>query len=238
VRAGYDEITHINFIIMQAMPQDVVDKANTAARLEGPAKYGKDVDLDSPAMKAFYAELAKRKTIIDPTLTVWEPLLTSDGSVISPEYAPFVDIAPPAVARGWKISGYPLFDGLTRDDFKKSFDKMVGVVDRLHKAGVRIVAGTDGYGLELVRELELYQQAGLTNAQALQTATIVPARMVGMDDRAGSVVKGKNADIILVDGDVSKDIRNLRHVETVFLDGYRLDGKALREASGLNGMPK
>src|SRR6185369_15029799 len=191
VRAGYDEVTHINFIMMQAMPQAVVDKANTAARLEGPAKYGKDVDLDSPAMKAFYTELAKRKTIVDPTLTVWEPLLTSDGSKISPEYAPFADIAPPAVARGWKIGGYPLFDNLTRDDFRKSFDKMVGLVGRLHKAGVRIVAGTDGYGLELVRELELYEQAGLTNAEALQTATIVPARMTGMDDRTGSIARGK-----------------------------------------------
>jgi imidazolonepropionase-like amidohydrolase len=238
VRAGYDEVTHINFIMMQAMPQAVVDKANTAARLEGPAKYGKDVDLDSPAMKAFYAELSKRKTIIDPTLTVWEPLMTSDGSAISPEYAPFADIAPPAVARGWKIGGYPLFDNLTRDDFRKSFDKMVGLVGRLHKAGVRIVAGTDGYGLELVRELELYQQAGLTNAEALQTATIVPARMTGMDGRTGSIARGKTADIILVDGDVSKDLHNLNHVDTVFLDGYRLDGQKLREASGLSGMPK
>jgi hypothetical protein len=238
VRAGYDEITHINFIMMQAMPQEVVDKANTAARLEGPAKYGKDVDLDSPAMKAFYAELSKRRTIIDPTLTVWEPLMTSDGSSISPEYAPFADIAPPSVVRGWKISGYPLFGGLTRDDFRKSFEKMVGLVKRLHEAGVRIVAGTDGYGLELVRELELYQQAGLTNAEALQTATIIPARMTGMDDRTGSISRGKTADIILVNGDVSKDLSNLYHVNTVFLDGYRLDGEALREASGLNGMPK
>ena len=104
----------------------------------------------------------------------------------------YADIAPPAVARGWKIGGYPLFDGLTRDDFRKSFDKMVGLVGRLHKAGVRIVAGTDGYGLELVRELELYQQAGLTNAEALQTATIVPARMTGMDDRTGSIARGQD----------------------------------------------
>jgi imidazolonepropionase-like amidohydrolase len=238
VRAGYDEITHINFIMMQAMPQEVVDKANTAARLEGPAKYGKDVDLDSPAMKSFYAELAKRRTIVDPTLTVWEPQMTSDGTALSPEYAPFADVAPPSVVRGWKVGGYPLFGGLTRDDFRKSFAKMVGLVGRLHKAGVRIVAGTDGYGLELVRELELYQQAGLTNAEALQTATIIPARMTGMDDRTGSIAEGKEADIILVDGDVSKDITNLRHVETVFLDGYRLDGTALRTASGLSGMPK
>jgi hypothetical protein len=238
VRAGYDEVTHINFIMMQAMPQDVVDKANTAARLEGPAKYGKDVDLDSPAMKAFYAELSKRGTIIDPTLTVWEPLMTSDGTAMSPEYAPFAEVAPPSVVRGWKIPGYPLFGGLTRDDFRKSFDKMVGLVGRLHQAGVRIVAGTDGYGLELVRELELYQQAGLTNAESLQTATIVPARMTGMDGRVGSIAPGKTADIILVDGDVSKDLTNLRHVRTVFLDGYRLDGAALRQASGLSGMPK
>jgi imidazolonepropionase-like amidohydrolase len=90
----------------------------------------------------------------------------------------------------------------------------------------------------LVRELELYQQAGLINTEALQTATIIPARMTGMADRTGSIAPGKKADIILVDGDVSKDIGNLRHVDTVFLDGYRLSGAALREASGLNGMPK
>src|SRR5690349_78878 len=122
VRAGYGEVTHINFIMMQAMPQDLDDKANTAARLEGPAKCGKDVDLDSPAMKAFYAELSKRGTIVDPTLTVWEPLMTSDGSTIAPEYAPFAEVSPPSVARSWKTGGYPLFGGLTRDDFHKSFD--------------------------------------------------------------------------------------------------------------------
>ena len=238
VRAGYDEITHINFIMMQAMPQAIVDKSNTAARLEGPAKYGKDVDLDSPAMKAFYAELSKRGTIVDPTLSVWEPSMTSDGSAISPEYAPFEDIVPPSVRRGLKIAGYPLFDGLTRDDFRKSFAKMVGLVGRLHRAGVRIVAGTDGSGLELVRELELYQQAGLTNAEALQTATIIPARMTGMAGKAGSIAVGKTADLVLVEGDVSQDLGNLRHVETVFQDGYRLDGTALRTASGLSGMPK
>jgi hypothetical protein len=238
VRAGYDEVTHINFIMMQAMPQDVVDKANTAARIEGPAKYGKDVDLDSPAMKAFYAELSKRHTIVDPTISVWEPQLTSDGTAIPPEYAPFAESAPPSVVRGWKIPGYPLFEGVTRQDFHKSFDKMVGLVGKLHQAGVRIVAGTDGYGLELVRELELYEKAGLTNAEAIQTATIIPARMTGMDGRVGSIATGKTADIILVDGDVSKDLGNLRHVDTVFLDGYRLDAEQLREASGLRGMPK
>jgi len=238
VRAGYDEITHINFIMMQAMPQEVVDKANTAARIEGPAKYGKDVDLDSTAMRAFYSELSERKTIVDPTIVVWEGSLTSDGSAISPAYAPFAAISPPTVSRGMKIGGYPLFDGLTRDDFRASFAKMVGLVGRLHKAGVRVVAGTDGSGMELVRELELYQQAGLTNEEALQTATIIPARMTGMADRLGSIEPGKTASMILVDGDASKDMAVLRRVNTVFLDGYRLSGDELRKASGFSGAPK
>ena len=238
VRAGYDEVTHINFIMMQAMPKAVVDKANTAARLEGPAKYGKDLDLDSPELTEFYAELGKRKTYVDPTLTVWEPLLTSDGSALPPEYAPFAKVAPPGVVRGWRIAGYPLFDGLTRADFKKSFDKMVGLVARLHKAGAPIVAGTDGWGLELVRELELYEQIGMTNAEAVQSATIVPARLTGMDKEFGSVTPGKVANLVLVDGDVSKKLANLHHVDTVFLDGYRLDADELRTASGLSGMPE
>jgi imidazolonepropionase-like amidohydrolase len=238
VRAGYDEITHINFIMMQAMPQEIVDKANTAARIEGPAKYGKDVDLDSTAMRAFYSELSERNTIVDPTLVVWEGSLTSDGSAISPAYAPFAAISPPTVSRGMKIGGYPLFDGLTRDDFRASFAKMVGLVGRLHKAGVRVVAGTDGSGMELVRELELYQQAGLTNEEALQTATIIPARMTGMADRLGSIEPGKTASMILVDGDASKDMAALRRITTVFLDGYRLSGDELRKASGFSGAPK
>jgi hypothetical protein len=189
-------------------------------------------------MRAFYAELAERKTIVDPTLVVWEGTMTSDGSAISPAYAAFADISPSAVSRSWRIGGYPLFDGLTRDDFRASFAKMAGLIARLHKAGVRIVAGTDGYGLELVRELELYQQAGLTNEEALQTATIIPARMTGMADRFGSIEPGKAASMILVNGDASRDLGALRRVATVFLDGYRLDGAELREASGFSGAPK
>ena len=82
----------------------------------------------------------------------------------------------------------------------------------------------------MVRELELYQQAGLSNVAALQTATIVAARMTGMADRTESIAPGMTTDPILVDGDVSKDLANLRAVDTVFRDGYRPKGGALRQA--------
>jgi imidazolonepropionase-like amidohydrolase len=100
--------------------------------------------------------------------------------------------------------GYPLVEGFTRDDYRKSYAKMVELVGKLHKRGVPILAGTDGDGIELIRELEIYQQAGFTPAQALQSATILPARVVGADRRTGSIAVGKEADMVLVDGDPSR----------------------------------
>jgi imidazolonepropionase-like amidohydrolase len=238
VRAGYDEITHLNFVVMQAMPQEVVDKANTAARIEGPAKYAKDVDWSTPEMKAFIAELKQRGTIVDPTLVIFESMLTMDGGMPAPAYAPYMGIISPVLDRTFKQGGYPLKDGLTRDDYRKSYAKMVELVRLLHEAGIPLLAGTDGYGVEIVRELELYRQAGFTPAEALQSATILPARVVGADKRTGSIAVGKEADLVLVDGDVSKDLGALRRVVTVVSDGYVMDADALRKAAGYSGRPK
>jgi imidazolonepropionase-like amidohydrolase len=238
VRAGYDEITHLNFVMMQAMPQSVVDKANTAARIEGPAKYAKDVDLNSPAMRSFIAELARRKTVIDPTLVVFESMLTQDGGTFAPAYAPYAGIISPVADRWFKAGGHPLIENLTRDDYRKSFAKMVGLLGALHTAGVPIVAGTDGWGIELVRELELYKQAGMSNEDVLATATIVPATLVGAAGRTGSIKVGKEADLVLVDGDVATDLGALRRVVTVISDGTVMDGTALRKAAGWGGRPK
>jgi hypothetical protein len=238
VHAGYDEVTHINFVMMQFMPQDVVDRANTSQRIEGPAKFGKDVDLNSEAARAVIAEFAQRKTIIDPTLVVWEPQLTSDGGVPAPAYAPYMGIMSPVYDRYFKAGGYPLVDGYTRDDYRKSWQKLVDLTGALHKAGVTIVAGTDGQGIEIVREIELYKQAGFTPAEALEAATIVPARMVGADRRTGSIAMGKEADMILVDGDVAKDLGALRRVITVVSDGYVMDADVLRKEAGFSGKPK
>jgi cytosine/adenosine deaminase-related metal-dependent hydrolase len=238
VRAGYQELTHINFVVMQLMPKAVVDKANTAARIEGPAKYARTLDLSSPESRAMLAELKRSGTWVDPTLVVFESSLTNEGGKAGPAYAPFVDVVPPLVGRGMKAGGHPLIEDLTRDDYRASFTKLVELVGALHKAGVPIVAGTDGEGIELVRELELYVRAGLTPAQALQTATINVARMVGADKRTGSIAVGKEADLLLVDGDVSRDIGALRRTLTVVSDGVVMDADALRTAAGYSGRPK
>lgn len=238
VAAGYDELTHINFVVMEAMPKDVLDRANTRQRMEGPAKYFKDVDLDGPVMKNFIADLARRKTVVDPTLVIFESFLTQDGGKPHPAYAPYMGIISPVLDRGFRRGGYPLVEGYSRDDYRKSYANMVALVGRLHKAGVPVVAGTDGFGVEIIRELEIYRQAGMTNAEALQSATIIPARIVGADKRTGSIAVGKEADMVLVDGDVSRDLGALRRVVTVVSDGVVMDGDALRKAAGYSGRPK
>ena len=238
VKAGYDELTHLNFVVMESMPKEVLDKANTRLRMEGPAKFFKDVDLDAEPMKGFIADLARRKTVIDPTIVIFEGMLTQDGGTPSPAYGPYMGIISPILDRQFRSGGYPLVEGYTRDDYRKSYAKMIQLVGKLHAAGVPIVAGTDGWGIEVVREMEIYQQAGFTPAEALQSATIVPAKVVGADKRTGSIAVGKEADMVLVDGDVSKELGALRRVVTVVSDGYVMDGDALRKAAGYNGRPK
>ena len=115
---------------------------------------------------------------------------------------------------------------------------MVALLGKMHKAGVPIVAGTDGSGIEIVHELEIYLQAGFTAEEALAAATIVPAKLVGADKRTGSIKVGKAADLVLVDGDPSKRMGDLRHTVTVMLDGKLMDANALRTAAGYTGRPK
>lgn len=238
INAGYDEITHIYFATMQAMPQEVVDKANTTMRLLGPGKYFKDVDLDAEPMKTVIHTMATRHITLDPTLVVVEGVLLVDAGTPAPAYAPFMGTVPATVERGFKGGHIPYLPGMTRETAQASVDHMGVYVAKLFHAGVPIVAGTDGYGYELVRELELYVKGGLTPAEALTTATINPARNVKAADRTGSIAVGKEADLLLVDGDPEKNIGDLRHVDQVMSDGYLMDGNALRKAAGYSAMPK
>jgi imidazolonepropionase-like amidohydrolase len=142
------------------------------------------------------------------------------------------------VERGFRQGGFAVPAGLTRADYRRSFAKLSELVGALHRAGVTIVAGTDGSGLELVRELELYVAAGFTPSEALASATIATARLVGADGRSGSIAVGKNADLVLVDGDPSQTIGDLRHTRVVMMDGKLMDADALRAAGGFAGRPK
>jgi imidazolonepropionase-like amidohydrolase len=238
INAGYDEITHIYFATMQAMPDDVVAKSNTTMRLLGPGKYFKDVDLDAEPMKTVIKTMAEKHIVLDPTLVVVEGVLLANAGTVTPAYVSYVGTLPAATERGFKSGSIPYLPGMTREDAQKSVHHMEEYVAKLRRAGVPIVAGTDGSGMELVRELELYVDGGMTPAEALATATIAPARNVKADNRTGSIKVGKEADLLLVDGDPEKNIGDLRHVDQVMSDGVLMDGDALRKEAGFSGRAK
>jgi imidazolonepropionase-like amidohydrolase len=234
---GYDEITHIYFVSMEAMPDSVVNTSNGINRFEGTGRYLKDVDLNAPPMSTLIQTMAAKHIVSDPTLVVVEALFVPINGDLSPAYAPYIGTLPPAMERGFRQGGFTVPKDLTRDDFRKSFSKEVQLVGLMHKAGVPIVAGTDGSGMELVRELELYEQAGFTPEEALAAATIVPAKNVGADKTTGSIEVGKIADLDLVEGDPSKHIGDLRNTRTIMMGGKLMDADALRTASGFSGRP-
>ncbi len=238
IAAGYDEITHIYFVMMEAMPDSVVNTSNGINRFEGTGRYAKDVDLSVPPMSTLVATMAAKKIVSDPTLVVAESLFVAENGDLSPAYAPYVGTLPPTTERGFRQGGFAVPKDLTRDDYRKSFAKLSALVALMHASGVPIVAGTDGSGLELVRELELYVNAGFTPSEALAAATIAPAHLLGVDNSTGSIAVGKTADLVLVEGDPSTRIGDLRNTRTVMMGGKLMDADALREASGFSGRPK
>jgi imidazolonepropionase-like amidohydrolase len=238
INDGYDEITHINFVIMQAMPDDVVDHSNTSARMTGIGRYAATVDLNSEPMKSLIATMASRHITVDPTLIVFESELVPEQGDLSPAYAPFVGTLPPNDERGFRAGGTAVPPGSSRAQFRASFAKLQALVGLLHAKGVRLVAGTDGSGIELVHELELYVAAGLSPADALEAATLDAARTVGVESHTGSIKVGKDADLVLVDGDPEANIGDLRHTRMVMLGGRMMDADALRKEAGFSGPPK
>ncbi len=237
VRAGYNEITHINWVMMQAMPDSVIQQSNGLQRFYGPAQFGPDVDLNSPAMNAYFAELVRRRIAVDPTISAFEPLYVPDAGEMPAGYAPFAGTLPAQTERGLRAGGLLATPEISRARMREGFQSLVRLIGELHRRGIVIVAGTDGSGLELVRELELYVEAGMTPAEALATATIVPAREFGAGDVSGAISVGRNAELFLVEGDPSRDIGALRNVLVVMRDGRLMQASDLRAAAGLSGPP-
>lgn len=105
----------------------------------------------------------------------------------------------------------------------------LALVATLHRAGVPLMAGTDapsplvypGHALHL--ELALLVEAGLSPAEALRAATLVPARYLGIADESGTIAVGKRADLVLLDADPLQNIANTRRIHAVLLGGRAVD---------------
>jgi imidazolonepropionase-like amidohydrolase len=232
VRAGYDEIQHMNMVFLRFLADAKTD-TRTHLRVSLVAEKGGDLDLKSPQVKAFVKLLLQRKTVLDPTMYVWELLMMSRPGQVLPGMKQLVERLPVQAQRGFRLGGIPIPPG-KEPAFERSYAKMLAMLKLLHDAGVPIVAGTDAPGgLTMHRELEIYAEAGLSPAEVLYTATLGPARVMKRGRTSGSIAVGKDADLILVDGDPLANISDLRKVVTTMRGGVMYSAADLYRSFGI-----
>jgi hypothetical protein len=188
------------------------------------------IDWNDSANASIISRLAQSKVVMDPTIGLYEMVLRSvddDITAIEPAFRTL----PQPLQSLFEHIGVPAERAKA---LKPRLEGMKALVKVLRDKGVTIVAGTDmGFpGYSLHRELELYVESGLTPLEAIRTATIVPARVMGVEGRYGSVTEGKVADLVIIDGNVLENIRNVRRIEWVVKDGVLYDPVQLKTMAG------
>ncbi|HEV2423609.1 MAG TPA: amidohydrolase family protein [Terriglobia bacterium] len=218
VEAGQDQINHIAYIIQIMLPPPPDEaKANDEADSSALLRAVANLDFNSIEARKALDFLKAHHTVVDPTLTVYE-MGTASTAKPTASFEPGVLKVAPELAAQLMDVGPPKPDAPLRE---KVFDKMVAAVGALHRAGITVVAGTDQTvpGYSLYRELELYVQAGFTPMEAIEAATIVPARVMGLDRELGTVEAGKRGDVIVLGANPLENIHNIRTVESVITGG-------------------
>jgi hypothetical protein len=232
VKAGYDEIQHVNMLFLNFFVDDKTD-TRTPLRFSLVAEKAADFDFAGKPFKDFEKLLLTHKTVIDPTLNAFENLFVDRQGVMPESARPIESRLPPQVRRYFLGGGLPVPEG--RDQhYKDSFAAAQKMVKLLHDAGVPVVVGTDSLaGLMFHRELELHVGAGIPAGEVLRYATLGSAKVMGRDKTTGSIAVGKDADLVLVDGDPLAKISDVRRVVKVIRSGVVYDSGDVYEAVGV-----
>ncbi len=232
VEAGADEIQHLNFILLNFFP-DVKD-TRSRDRYTVLADRLAQFDLNDGRFAEFVSFLREHQTVLDPTLVVLEGLFSGEPARAAPALRPVVQRLPVVVKRR-QLSGAVAVPPGKEAVYAQALPGLLRMLKKLHEGGVTIMPGSDGFaGYSLHRELELYAQAGIPNAEVLRIATLVPARVLGVEKDRGTLQPGKLADMILVDGDPLKDMGDIRRIHRTIKGGQVYDPAALEQALGMS----
>ncbi len=231
VRLGFDEVQHVNFLFLNFI--DSVKDTRAMSRFTAVGSDAAGLDFSSARVRSFLQLLKDRHTVSDPTLATFEDMYMARAGTMTPNMAAVGDRLPSQVRRGLFGGGLPIGPGMDKR-YRDSYAAMIRMVGELYRSGITIVAGTDGWpGFELHREFELYVRAGIPPAEVLRIATLGAARVMKHDNERGSIAPGKLADVILVDGDPSTNISDIRKVTTVVRNGVVYRSADLYRALGI-----
>ena len=232
IDSGFNELNHINQVVLNFLAGNKTD-TRTLERFYLPAEQTGSIDFDSQEVREFIKLLKDKKITIDPTLSAFDFMKHQDGEMADP-FAGIAEHLPPDLQRSFKTGTMNIPDTATANRYRNSYNKMIEFVGLLHKNGVSIVAGTDtlaGFGLH--SELELYVKAGISPAEALQIATWNGAKVSKTLRDRGSIEINKLADLIIVDGDPTTNIEDIRKISTVITNGKVIYPHELHIALGV-----
>ena len=232
VKDGYDEIQHINMLFLNflAGPED---DTRTPVRFTLVGEKAGDLDLNSKKVRAFIQLLKEKQVVIDPTVTIFHSMFLNKAGIIDPSYASIADHLPANVRRGFLTSTMEINDS-NEVQYQKSADALLKMIKQLHDAGIQLVPGTDAIaGFTLHRELELYEQAGISAADVIKIATLEAATVAGQEKSTGSIEVGKAADLILVDGNPLENISDIRKVIWTIKDNKKYNSSDLYRSIGI-----
>jgi imidazolonepropionase-like amidohydrolase len=202
---GVEHITSLGFGLLPQMEAEAYRQAVLAdndARRDGRYRMFSRIDLDGPRALALYETLRARHPWIDPTLAVFERRADHPQPDVKPEMASIM------------ASGFARMKQLTR---------------RVAQEGARLVMGGHSdvpfaaRGEAPWRELELLVESGLTPIEAITAATGTAAGFLYQSDRLGTLRPGMKADLVVLDGDPSRDISAVRKVDRVMVGGTWID---------------
>jgi imidazolonepropionase-like amidohydrolase len=197
----------------------------------------RNLDVNSPKMKDLMSFLISKHVALTSTLPVFEPasgreiVLGGGMNALLPELQE-------SVTKRWQKE--QLHDSSDLALFKKEmiWEK------RFYDAGGLLLAGTDptgsgrtlaGYGTR--REIELLVEAGFTPVQAIKICTLNGAKYLNRDNKIGTIEKGKDADMVLINGDIETDIKAIRNTEIVFKKGIGFDSQKIFDSvKGIVGL--
>jgi imidazolonepropionase-like amidohydrolase len=183
-----------------------------------------------PDVMKVIATMRAHKTVLDPTLALYELLARSFTQPIE-SFEPGINHVARELATPLAGFGSPPETAPFR---RRRFEDELALVGVLHKNGIPIVAGTDQSvpGFSLHREIELYVKAGFKPLEALQAATLVPARVMGRESDSGTVDVGKRGDLVILDASPLENIANTRKIYRVVTNGRVFDPAPLWESVG------
>lgn len=230
VRDGYNEITHINMVMLNFMG-DTID-TRSRKRFLVVADRSKNLDLNSAEVNSFISLLKENNISLDPTMNVFEGMFTVFPGDTDASIKPIISWIPPDQRQNLAAqSSLGAMD--KKETYLASFNTIKQMLKKLYDHGILIVSGTDGgEAFALEHELEIYVEAGIPPLKALQCATYNAALDCHLQDQYGTIAADRPADMILIDGNPGENISDIRRVEWVVKNNRFYDPKKLFASIG------